>query len=129
MLLPLQTQNIALNGLSPSTIISQALPWGESLPDTIPEVYKRPDIILAADCVYFEPAFPLLMSTLRELFGIDNDCPNKRSPTCWFCMKKRRRADLHFVKSLRKIFSVREIEVEREDDEKGTMLYEFYTPC
>ena len=28
---------------------------------------QQPDLILAADCVYFEPAFPLLVHTLSEL--------------------------------------------------------------
>jgi len=34
---------------------------------TIPEHLASPDIVLAADCVYFEPAFPLLHETLLRL--------------------------------------------------------------
>ena len=54
---------------------------GDSLPQCIPRKY---DIILAADCVYFEPAFPLLVKTLAEL------APDK-SVEVLFCYKKRRK--------------------------------------
>ena len=60
-----------------------------------------PDVLLAADCVYFEPAFPLLRETLRELVG-----PNT---TCYFCFKKRRRADAHFMTKVKKQFDVQEV--------------------
>jgi len=33
----------------------------------IPEHLASPDLVLAADCVYFEPAFPLLHETLLQL--------------------------------------------------------------
>lgn len=56
----------------------------------------------SADCVYFEPAFPLLQSTLRDLIG-----PRTK---CYFCFKKRRRADLHFMKAVRKEFLVQHVE-------------------
>lgn len=42
------------------------------------------DLILAADCVYFEPAFPLLVKTLVDLV------PDK-SVEVLFCYKKRRK--------------------------------------
>jgi hypothetical protein len=43
------------------------------------------DLILAADCVYFEPAFPLLVDSLCDL--------SARSPAAeiLFCYKKRRK--------------------------------------
>jgi hypothetical protein len=44
----------------------------------------RPDLILAADCVYFEPAFPLLVQTLSDLV-IDE------KTEVLFCYKKRRK--------------------------------------
>lgn len=53
---------------------------GEPLPDDIP----RPDLILAADCVYFEPAFPLLVQTLSDL-SVDE------KTEVLFCYKKRRK--------------------------------------
>jgi len=43
-----------------------------------------PDLILAADCVYYEPAFPLLVQTLSEL-AIDD------KTEVLFCYKKRRK--------------------------------------
>lgn len=89
--------NIELNQLS-SLVTATLLDWGEPLPGTIP---SNPDIILAADCVYFEPAFPLLISTLQELIGPES--------VCYFCFKRRRRADLRFMKLARKIFDINEI--------------------
>jgi hypothetical protein len=46
-----------------------------------------PDLILAADCVYYEPAFPLLVQTLSEL-AIDD------KTEVLFCYKKRRKVAL-----------------------------------
>ena len=42
---------------------------------------------------------------------------------CWFCLKKRRRADGVFVKGLRRKFEVREVLFEAEAWEKGVFLY------
>lgn len=84
ILLSLQEQNIALNGLDEDIIKSHALPWGSPLPLDLPQAYRRPDIILAADCVYFEPAFPLLVETLSALV-VDT------SAEILFCYKKRRK--------------------------------------
>lgn len=63
----------------------------------------KPDVILAADCVYFEPAFPLLLTTLRDLTAL---CPEA---TVYFCFKKRRRADMQFLKQAQKSFHVEEV--------------------
>ncbi|GLA70590.1 hypothetical protein AtubIFM55763_000622 [Aspergillus tubingensis] len=104
-MLPLMKTNIKLNNLS-STVEATVLNWGDSLPDCIP---KHPAIILAADCVYFEPAFPLLISTLNDLLGPDS--------VCYFCFKRRRRADLRFMKHARKMFDVDEI---RDDPDAET---------
>lgn len=92
---------------------------GEPLPAEI--VHLQPDVILAAECVYFEPAFPLLQKTLSDLLAL---CP---AATVYFCFRKRRRADLQFVKRARKAFTV----VEVADDERpvfsrqGLSLYTF----
>jgi hypothetical protein len=43
-----------------------------------------PDIVLAADCVYFEPAFPLLHQTLRNL-------TENRNVQVYMAYKKRRK--------------------------------------
>jgi len=61
----------------------------------------HPDIILAADCVYFEPAFPLLVKTLSDL--------SDTSTEILFCYKKRRKADKRFFGMLRKKFSWKEV--------------------
>ena len=122
ILLPLQRQNVALNGLSGDFIQAEALPWGEPLPLALPAQYRRPDVILAADCVYFEPAFPLLLKTLEELMGASDDGHEGRNPVCWFSMKKRRKADMRFVRTLRKAFVVREVDLADEPDREGVLL-------
>jgi len=104
-MLSLMQSNIALNNLSPTNVQASIYDWGTPVPSSIP---NPPDIILAADCVYFEPAFPLLLQTLQDLMGEET--------VCYFCFKKRRRADLGFVKSARKVFKVEDVE---DDPEKG----------
>lgn len=93
-MLPLMETNIKINNMV-STVVAGVLNWGETIPDFIP---KHPAVILAADCVYFEPAFPLLVSTLKDLLGPES--------ICYFCFKRRRRADLRFMKMARKVFHV-----------------------
>jgi hypothetical protein len=73
---------------------------GEPLSDTVQHL--KPDVILAADCVYFEPAFPLLLDTLERLLALN------RSATIYFCFQKRRRADMQFLAKARKMFVVAE---------------------
>ncbi|KAJ5081419.1 hypothetical protein NUU61_009683 [Penicillium alfredii] len=104
-MLPLMEANIQLNCLS-STVSATVFNWGEPEPENFPE----PDVILAADCVYFEPAFPLLISTLKGLLG-------PRS-VCYFCFKRRRRADLRFMKMAKKVFDIQEI-----DDDPDAKTY------
>jgi hypothetical protein len=58
---------------------------GEPLTDAIP---RRPDLILAADCVYYEPTFPLLVQTLSDLV-------NDEKTEVLFCYKRRRKVE-HF---------------------------------
>jgi hypothetical protein len=99
----LMKQNIVLNNLE-SKASASIYDWGTEAPPSLP---NHPDVILAADCVYFEPAFPLLQQTLRDLIG--------EKTVCYFCFKKRRRADLQFVKVAKRMFDV----VEIEDVDKG----------
>ncbi|KAI9575006.1 putative methyltransferase-domain-containing protein [Boletus coccyginus] len=96
-LLDIMHANVQLNQLESSVVVSE-LNWGETLPPGIP----RPDLILAADCVYFEPTFPLLVKTLSEL-------ATERTELL-FCYKKRRKADKRFFTLLKKEFDWREIE-------------------
>lgn len=100
----LMKQNISLNNLD-SKVSATIYDWGEPTPSGLP---KHPDIILAADCVYFEPAFPLLQETLKDLIG--------EKTVCYFCFKKRRRADLQFLKVARKMFDVREVDDDPDKD-------------
>ncbi|KAE8556342.1 hypothetical protein EYB25_001043 [Talaromyces marneffei] len=96
-MMQLMADNISLNGLS-TKVKPVLLDWAESPPAEIPE---HPEIVLAADCVYFEPAFPLLISTLQRLLGPDT--------ICYFCFKRRRRADLRCIKMVKKLFNVTEV--------------------
>jgi protein N-lysine methyltransferase METTL21A len=92
---------------------------GDPLPQEI--VQEKPNVILAADCVYFEPAFPLLLITLEGLLGMCEDA------VIYFCFKKRRRADMQFIKNARKKFVVEEIhDQDRETfSREGLFLYTF----
>jgi hypothetical protein len=77
-------------------------------------VTAKPNVILAADCVYFEPAFPLLLATLEDLLELSHDA------VIYFCFKKRRKADLQFMKKAKKKFDVEEI----EDQDRGSFSRE-----
>lgn len=98
--------NIQLNNLGPSATAA-ILNWGEPIPSQVP---SKPDVIIAADCVYFEPAFPLLIATLQDLLGPDS--------VCYFCYKRRRRADQRFIKMAKKQFEMEEIR-----DDPGAAAY------
>ena len=107
-MLPLLRRNILLNSLD-HLVDPGILNWGEILPEHLQ--VQQPDVVLAADCVYYEPAFPLLLKTLQHLVG-DNS-------VCYFCFKKRRRADMGFVKQLKKQFDVKNIEDDPDEETWG----------
>lgn len=102
----LMQHNIKLNNLGPNATAA-ILNWGEPIPSQVP---SKPDVIIAADCVYFEPAFPLLITTLQDLLGPDS--------VCYFCYKRRRRADQRFIKMAKKQFEMEEIR-----DDPGAAAY------
>ncbi|KAG1715978.1 hypothetical protein ID866_1202 [Astraeus odoratus] len=77
-LLGIMRDNVVLNSLQSLVTVTE-LNWGEQIPSEIPS----PDIILAADCVYYEPAFPLLVRTLSDL--------SEERTEILFCYKKRRK--------------------------------------
>lgn len=108
----LMEKNIALNNLS-SRVSASIYDWGQPTPAGLPQY---PDVILAADCVYFEPAFPLLQQTLKDIIGPET--------VCYFCFKRRRRADLTFMKKVGKVFEVREVDddPDRETWEKERLF-------
>jgi len=89
--------NINLNSVG-TKVVACELDWGEP----VSEVLASPDIVLAADCVYFEPAFPLLQSTLRRL-------TEGRNVEVYMAYKKRRKADKRFFTGVRKDFDIAEV--------------------
>ena len=126
-MLKLMQQNIALNSLA-TKVEAAVLDWGNpispaihhhlSAPAASAAEGHHPDVILAADCVYFEPAFPLLLRTLHQLLGPDT--------ICYFCFKKRRKADWRFIKEMKKKFEVADAVYDDQDQDRrdGIYLYE-----
>lgn len=96
-LLPIMRRNVSTNNLCNNVKVAE-LHWGSPIPLEIP----RPDLILAADCVYFEPTFPLLVQTLTDLADARTEI--------LFCYKKRRKADKRFFALLKKTFTWEEVE-------------------
>lgn len=105
VMLSLMQRNTALNSLE-SSVAPSVYDWGQPTPTGLP---TQPDVILAADCIYFEPAFPLLLSTLQDLIG--------ERTVCYFACVKRRKADAQFMKSARKVFDVRVVEDDPFEEE------------
>ncbi|KIW91435.1 uncharacterized protein Z519_08331 [Cladophialophora bantiana CBS 173.52] len=117
-MLALMGKNIALNRLE-DKVVAEIYDWGTSPPSSIlsPGGAQHPDIVLAADCVYFEPAFPLLLQTLSDLIGPET--------TCYFCFKKRRKADMRFIRDMMRKFHVECVEYDGKeaDQREGIFLY------
>ena len=137
-LIPLLATNIALNNnihpssssstpspafsstTTASTIDLQAslLSWGTS---PLSAKHQTPDVILAADCAYFAPAFPLLEQTIDEAMLVGDG----GSTVLWFCYLKRRKRDAEMIKRLEKLgMSVMERNI--GDLGKGFMRKEGY---
>lgn len=123
-MLALMHTNIALNDLSHKSL-ALIYDWGTPVPQEVLRAFKvkeptqqYPDVILAADCVYFEPAFPLLLQTLIDMIGPQT--------ICYFCFKKRRKADWRFIKQMQKKFDARPVEYtgREADHREGIYLYE-----
>jgi len=119
----LMQKNISLNGLD-GRVVAEVYDWGTPPPSSImrgsggEQQDHHPDIVLAADCVYFEPAFPLLLQTLVDIIG--------PSTICYFCFKKRRKADMRFIRDMMKTFAVEPVDyAERDQHQKeGIFLYQ-----
>ncbi|KAG8889274.1 hypothetical protein FRB98_005087 [Tulasnella sp. 332] len=105
-MLPLLDANVRKNGVAGKTKVLE-LNWGDDIP-----TFAAVDLILAADCVYFEPAFPLLCKTLRELQDAHP------SSEILFSYKKRRKADKRFFSLLKKDFRWYEV-----DDDPDHLVY------
>lgn len=99
-MLPLMQRNTASNALE-NSVQPSVYDWGQPTPAVLPQ---HPDVILAADCCYYEPAFPLLLRTLQDLIG--------ERTVCYFTCVKRRKADAQFLKAARRV-----LEVERVEDD------------
>ncbi|WVN89569.1 uncharacterized protein L203_104796 [Cryptococcus depauperatus CBS 7841] len=112
-LLELMTTNAELNlkGKNQRNVHVAELNWGEPLPSNIPT--EEASLILAADCVYFEPTFPLLVKTLCDL------APVGKPMEILFCYKKRRKADKRFFIMLKKHFTLTPV-----DDDKDSERYQ-----
>jgi protein N-lysine methyltransferase METTL21A len=110
-MLALMQKNIALNHLA-AEVTAQIYDWGTP-PPPFPNLH--PDIVLAADCVYFEPAFPLLLQTLQDLIGPDT--------ICYFCFKKRRKADWRFIREMQKKLSAVYVTYQDRDMDQREGIY------
>lgn len=121
-MLPLMEKNIMLNLLS-AQVKAEVYNWGSSPPpigssnQSFESRSSYPDVVLAADCVYFEPAFPLLLQTLGDLIGPDT--------VCYFCFKKRRKADWRFIRNMQKQFECDRVVYKsaRTDEMEGVFLF------
>ncbi|CAE6457837.1 unnamed protein product [Rhizoctonia solani] len=98
-LINIMKENVELNNLQ-GRVRASVLNWGEPISPDLPSTAS---LIIAADCVYAEPAFPLLVSTLADL---NNTYPEAE---ILFCYKKRRKADKRFFGMLKKQFTWEEI--------------------
>lgn len=118
----LMQKNIVLNRLS-SKVSAVVYDWGTPAPEIIPQLLEakdsnwHPDVILAADCVYFEPAFPLLLQTLGDLLGPET--------VCYFCFKKRRKADWRFIKQMQKHFDAKPVPYTGREEDQRESIYLF----
>lgn len=99
----LMKKNVVLNGLQ-GVVEAAILDWGDELPSYAkysPE--SKIDLVLAADCVYLEAAFPLLETTLLDL------TENDKGLEIYMSYKKRRKADSKFFKHMKKNFLFEEV--------------------
>ncbi|CAI4050558.1 hypothetical protein N7582_004945 [Saccharomyces uvarum] len=106
-LVPLMERNIELDKVQ-YEVLARELWWGEPLSgDFSPQEgdlqVNNVDLVLAADCVYLEKAFPLLEKTLLDL----TNCISP--PVILMAYKKRRKADKQFFNKIKRNFDVLEI--------------------
>ncbi|WVQ70537.1 hypothetical protein IAR50_000056 [Cryptococcus sp. DSM 104548] len=107
-LLDLMETNTRSNlGEENSTVHVAEFNWGEPVSSSIP--IEDIEVVLAADCVYSEPAFPLLVQTLCDV------APLGKNIEILFSYNKRRKADKKFFAMLKKHFTKAVV----EDDKPG----------
>lgn len=122
-MLALMQKNISVNQLE-DKVEAVVYDWGTPAPESIilpssstSSQQPEPTIVLAADCVYFEPTFPLLLQTLSDIIGPRTNC--------YFCFKKRRKADMRFIRDMQKKFDTAYVEYDNKesDQRQGIYLY------
>lgn len=96
-------ENVNLNQGGRDPVHVRELVWGTPLP---PDVPRKPDVLLMADCVYLEIAFQPLVDTLYELTRPRGDGPVQE---ILFCYQKRRKADKRFFILLKKKFDTENV--------------------
>lgn len=84
---------------------------------------RYPDVVLAADWVYFESAFPLLLQTMQLLLG--------PRAVCYFCFKKRSKAGWIFILAMKRKFEVLDAEYDDQNQDRraGVYLYKVRRKC
>lgn len=107
---PILERNILLNGSPPSVNVKE-LEWGKPPED---QNLTTCDLILLADCIYLEPLFDPLISTLLEVM-------QKDGAVAYLCYKKRRKADVRFFKQLKRHFTLQELEAEQQRARKDSI--------
>ncbi|KAL6944478.1 hypothetical protein ACO0RG_001215 [Hanseniaspora osmophila] len=95
-LLPLLEENIKHNNME-NIIHAKELWWGQAI-DKKEFDLNKVDLILAADCVYHECLFEILIETFMNLTEVNQDTP------ILLAYKKRRNADKRFFQKLKKHF-------------------------
>ncbi|CAB4252797.1 similar to Saccharomyces cerevisiae YNL024C Putative protein of unknown function with seven beta-strand methyltransferase motif [Maudiozyma barnettii] len=98
-LVPLMQSNIDVNDVNGNTNATELL-WGEPLF----KEYRDIDLVLAADCVYLEEAFPLLERTLLDLTDQEDS-----QPIVLMAYRRRRKADRKFFQRIKHNFDVIEV--------------------
>ncbi|AET38818.1 putative protein-lysine N-methyltransferase Ecym_3328 [Eremothecium cymbalariae DBVPG len=102
-LCPLMARNVRMNNLE-GRVHPRELFWGDELPAEFRNKDSPVDLILAADCVYLEKAFPLLEMKLLELTA-----NQEVQPVVLMSYRKRRKADKKFFLKIKKHFVITEL--------------------
>eukprot|EP00741_Cyanophora_paradoxa_P000903 tig00000448_g871.t1 len=112
---PLIEENIALNGIPANRARALALPWG----GPVEHVGGPVDLVIAADVVYLESTFELLLDTLGRLLA---------TPATHLTLvyQKRRKADRRFFQRCAKRF---EVTAERETSVPGATITVYRMRC
>lgn len=104
-------KNIGVNQtLITGSATAKVLKWGENTTDFLPP----PDIILMADCIYYEQSVEPLVNTLKALSGVD---------TCVICCYEQRTEGVNpvvermFFELLLQHFKSEEIPQDKQDPE------------